>query len=432
MRGFSVLWLGQAVSILGTGMTGFAMTIWAWQETGQATTLALVALFNFGPSVLLAPVAGALADRLNRKLVIALSDTAAGIATASLLTLHLTGALEIWHLYALGAWSGAFSAFQFPAFSAAISTMLPKEQYVRASGMMSMAESGAQIAAPLLAAVFLATIGLAGVLVIDILSCVIAVLSLLLIAIPRPAVSAAGRASRGGIWPELSFGFRYILQRSGLLSLLLFFAAVNLIFTLGPVATSTMILARTAQDAVALGTVQTALGVGGLAGGVLLSVWGGPKRRVYGVLGGTLAMAVLGVIPFGLSNSLPLWLVFGFATVIFLPILNGCSQAIWQAKVPPDVQGKVFSARRVIAQLTGPLSLVVVGPLLDKVLEPGMRPGGALAALFGPLFGTGPGSGAALMLSFTGVVLVMIVVVSFLNPNLRNVETDLPDHDAPG
>ena len=136
MRGFTIIWFGQLISLLGTGMTRFALTIWAYQETGSATTLALVAFFSFGPVVLLSPVAGALVDRWNRKVVVMISDLAAGTTTILLLLLYTTGNLQIWHLYVMGALAGAFESFQFPAFSAAMTMMLRKEQYGRANGLM--------------------------------------------------------------------------------------------------------------------------------------------------------------------------------------------------------------------------------------------------------------------------------------------------------
>ncbi len=148
MTGFTVVWVGQMISMLGTGMTRFALTIWAWQLTGSATALALVGFFSFGPIVLFSPIAGALVDRWNRKLVMMLSDLAAGMSTVAIFVLYATGHLEIWHLYVAGAFAGTFESFQWPAYSAAITTMVDKKHYARASGMLSLAESISGIAAP--------------------------------------------------------------------------------------------------------------------------------------------------------------------------------------------------------------------------------------------------------------------------------------------
>ena len=176
MAGFSVVWVGQFVSMIGTGMTRFALTIWAWQVTGEATALALVGFFSFAPVVLFSPLAGAIVDRVNRKVVMIVSDLAAGLSTIVILLLHLTGHLEIWHLYAAGFFAGAFESFQFPAYSAAISTMVDKKHYTRANAMLGMAGSASGIIAPMLAVPFLAILGINGVMAIDVATFVFAVL----------------------------------------------------------------------------------------------------------------------------------------------------------------------------------------------------------------------------------------------------------------
>src|SRR3990172_8175444 len=181
MTAFTIVWFGQVISLLGSAMTQFALTIWAWQITGSATALALVGFFNFGPTVLLSPIAGALVDRWNRKLVMMLSDLAAGLSTVVILVLYATDNLQIWHLYIAGAFSGAFQAFQFPAYSASISLMMPKEQYARANGMISVADFGSGIFAPVLAALLLGAIGIGGVLAIDIVTFVAAIGALLFV-----------------------------------------------------------------------------------------------------------------------------------------------------------------------------------------------------------------------------------------------------------
>ena len=151
---FTIIWIGQVISLLGTAMTGFALTIWAWQITGQATALALVGFFAFAPALLVTPFAGALVDRWNRKFVMMISDLAAIVSTIVVLLLFWTGNSQIWHLYVTGAFSGAFGAFQFPAYSAAVTTMVSKEQYGRASGMLSTAQFASNIFAPIMAAIF--------------------------------------------------------------------------------------------------------------------------------------------------------------------------------------------------------------------------------------------------------------------------------------
>lgn len=192
MRGFLLIWIGQAASYLGSSIVTFGLTIWAWQETEQATALALVGFFSFVPTLLVSPFAGVLVDRLNRKHVLLLSDAGSALASLVTLLLYSAGALEVWHLYLLGAWSGFVGAFQFPAFSAAITTLLPKEHYARAGGMRSLLNSLAHIGGPALAGILLAFSSLSTLLVIDLVTFGLALLTLLPVQILPPADSQAG------------------------------------------------------------------------------------------------------------------------------------------------------------------------------------------------------------------------------------------------
>jgi hypothetical protein len=207
-----------------------------------------------------------------------------------------------------------------------------------------------------------------------------------------------------------------------------FFA--NLFGTFGFTVLAAMILARTGSNELTLGTVQSIIGVGGVIGGLVLSVWGGPKRLVHGVLIGLTLNALLGPTLIGLGQGLFLWAVGGFFFAFFIPILNGSNQAIWQRKVAPDVQGRVFATRRLIAQITAPLAMLMAGPLADFVFEPAMMPGGSLAATFGGLIGTGPGAGMGLMFLITGLLGTAFGLGGYLFPAIRNVEDILPDHEA--
>lgn len=427
---FSVISAGQAISLIGSGMTQFAITIWAWQKTGQATTLALTGFFGFAPVVLVSPFAGALVDRLNRKLVMMLSDLAAGLATIVLLALYMTNTLQIWHLYLLGAFVGMFQAFQWPAYSAAISMMMEKKDYARANGMLQVAQSGSGILAPILAGALIGFAGLSWVFVLDIVTFLFAIGTLLFIYIPQPQQSEAGKSGQGNLFQEAGYGFKYIWERPPLFWLQMVFFFLNLTATFGFTVMAAMILARTKNDSVILGTVQSAGAIGGVLGGLILSVWGGPKRRIHGVLAGMIANSAFGALFMGVGRSLPVWAAASFAGALIIPIINGSNQAIWQAKIPPDIQGRVFSVRRWIAQITAPLAMLLAGPLADQIFEPAMSPTGALAPVFGGLLGTGPGAGMSLMFLISGVLGIAVGLGGYSFPLIRNVETLLPDHDA--
>ncbi|MEJ5313231.1 MFS transporter [Anaerolinea thermophila] len=431
MTAFTLVWFGQVVSLMGSSMSGFALTIWAWKLTGSATALSLMAFFSFGPSILFSPFAGVLVDRWNKKLVMMLSDLAAGLATIVILILYSQGILQIWHMYIAGAFTGIFQSFQWPAYSAAISVMIPKEHYSRASGMMSLAEWGSGILSPVMAGALIGVIGVSGILIIDIVTFIFAIAMLLWIFVPPVPRSQESLEGQGSIFKEALFGFRYILNRRSLLFLQLVFFSGNLMSTLAGVLTSPMILARTGDNAAILGLVQSVGSAGGIAGSILISIWGGPKKKVYGVLGGWFLSGLLGEMLYGLRFGLPVWIAAAFFASFFGPIINSSNQAIWQSKVPPDLQGRVFSIRRMIAQITAPLAMLIAGPLADFLFEPTMKSNTSpLSTIFAPLTGTGPGAGMGTIIFLSGVVILGVAISGWMNPLVRDVETLIPDHDT--
>jgi len=430
MLAFVIVWLGQAISLLGTSMSGFGLTIWAYQITGKATALALVGFFFVAPMVFFSPIAGAIVDRSNRKLMMMVSDLAAGLVTIGILILYASGQLQIWHLYISSFITGTFQTFQWPAYSAAITLMLPKEQYGRANGMIELAGASSNIFAPILAGALLTFIGLGGILIIDVVTFVVAVGALLFVHVPQPARTVAGRAGQGSIWKESAYGFRHIFARPSLLGLQIVFLLGNLFSTIGYTVMAPMILARTDNNAVIFGSVQTIGAVGGVVGGLVMSAWGGTKRRVHGVLSGWGMSSLLGQVVMGVGKSLPVWGVGSFMGQFFGPIINGSNQAIWMAKVEPDVQGRVFATRRLIAWLVTPIATLVAGPLADLVFEPAMSKGGSLADTFGWLVGTGPGAGMGLMMVLSGLLAALVGFGGYAVRVVRDAELILPDHDA--
>jgi len=447
---FTIIWSGQILSLLGTAIGQFGLTLWAFDASGgQATPLALIGFFFTASMLIFTPVVGVMVDRADRKLMMMLSDLAAACVTLFVLLLYLSGALQIWHLYVGAFVAGTFQGFQWPAYSAAISTMLDKKHYTRANAMLETAGSASGILAPVLAGALIGPLGivvsntfdpafvanldgkpgLLGLLAIDLCSAAFAIGSLLFVHIPKPEHSAAGEQARGKFIHEAAFGFKYIFRQPSLLGLQSLFMIGNFFSTLGFAIFAPMILARTGSNELVFGSVQTAAAMGGVVGGIAIGVWGGFKRRVHGVLIGW-AVTGLGMVGFGVSQALPGWLVAGFCTSLVIPLINGSNQAIWQAKVPPDIQGRVFASRRMIAWIINPLGQLIAGPLADRALEPAMQEGGALAPFFGGLAGAGAGAGMGLQFALAGIFALLVGLGGYLFPAIRNAEDLLPDHDA--
>ncbi|MBC8262613.1 MAG: MFS transporter [Anaerolineales bacterium] len=429
MGTFFVIWGGQLVSIIGSGLTSFALGVYVYQITGSATSLGLVLLANSLPRLLFAPVAGALVDRWDRRWMMILSDTGAGLSTLVIWLLLATGKLQVWHIYLTAAASSFFGIFQEPAYRAATTLLVPKEHYGRAAGLVQLGSAIGQIISPILAGFLVVAIQIQGVILIDFATYIFAALTLAFIRIPRPEITAEGEAGRGSLLREAGYGWTYLKERSGLLGLLILFAFVN--FSLGFFSALFTPLILSFSTADVLGSILSVSGIGMVIGSIVMSAWGGAKRKVNSLMGAIflagLAFSLVGV------RAYP-WLigVAIFSFFMLVPIASGSSQAIWQVKVAPDVQGRVFATRSMIATMATPLAYILAGPLADKVFEPLMAADGALAKSVGAIIGVGPGRGIGLIFIIMGLLVTLATVVGYSHPRIRLVEDELPDFIADG
>lgn len=424
MKMFIIIWAGQLVSLIGSGLTGFALGVWVFLETGSVTPLALIALFSTVPHLVVAPFSGVLVDRWDRRKALIMSDSGSAVCTFVIAVLLYTETLEVWHICVTSLVSSCFSTFQWPAYSAATTLLVPKRHLARAAGLVQTAHSASGILAPVIAGVLIVTIQIWGVLIIDFATFLFALVTLLVVRIPRPQLTAEGQAGKGSFLREAAFGWSYIRTRPGLLALLFFFAGVNLSFASLNVLYVPMVLSF--ESPAVLGILESVGGVGMLFGGLTLGVWGGPARRVNGVIGFGLLIGAA-IIFLGVRPDVLLIAGASFSVFFALPLLNGCSQAIWQVKTAPDIQGRVFSIRRAIAWSTAPVSYLLVGPLADSVFEPVMTAEGIMAESVGQIIGVGPGRGIGLMFVIMGVLIMLVAAICFLYPRLRLVEDELPD-----
>ena len=425
MRTFLVVWFGQLVSQIGTAMSTFALLIWIYEHTGRATSVALLGFFWFLPVVALSPLAGVWVDRYDRRRIMLLADTGSAVITVGMLALYVGGALQVWHLYVAEVVSGVCWAFQGPAYTAATTMLLPRRHYARASGLRSVATFGADAVAPFLAGVAVVWLGIVGVLLIDLVTFLVAVATLATVQIPRPPVSAAHEPQTAGFLPELRAGLFYILARRGLLGLMGIYTGINLFAALTYYAIlPPLILARTGSDAITLASVQSALGGGAVAGGLVMGLWGGPRRKIHGVLAAAAISFFVGDLLLAIGRTLPVWLSASFIGAFFVPVMMASDLAIWQSKVPPALQGRVFAMRSAVRMSTMPLGYLFGGLLADNWFEPAMMPGGALAPVFGGLVGVGPGAGMAVMFLVTAIAGTAMSLTGYLVRAVREVESD--------
>lgn len=426
MKTFFVIWFGQFVSVMGTRLSAFALGVWVYQRTGSATQFALIALFTLLPTILISPFAGALVDRWDRRKTLILSDAGAAVGTLAIALLLFAGRLEVWHIYAANLVSSVFGAFQWPAYSATTTLLVPKQHLGRANGMMQISQAAAQIVAPGLAGLLLYLVSLYGVILIDFTTFLVALATLLIVRVPRPSAAAdVSRTAKRSLLREAIYGWSYITQRPGLLGLLIFFAVNNFMLGIVTVLVTPLVLSYTSTAV--LGTVLSVGGSGMLVGSLVMSAWGGFKRRVSGVYIFMMLSGVCMVLT-GLRPAPTLLAVIAFIYFFGLPIVTSSSLAIWQSKTAPDVQGRVFALRSVVATSTAPIAYLIAGPLADRLFEPLLRDGsGAFAGSVGRLTGVGHGSGIGLIFILMGVLTIFTTCVGILYPRIRLVDEELPD-----
>jgi MFS transporter, DHA3 family, macrolide efflux protein len=422
MKTFLLVWAGQVISLIGSELTGFSLGVWVYRQTGSVTQFSIIILATVAPGILLSPVAGALTDRFDRRTVMILSNLGSALGTLAIAALFFTGALRLWHIWTLMALISASSAFLIPAYSASVALLVPKRHLGRASGMVQFGQAAAEIVSPLLAGFLVLSIEIHGVLLIDFMTYGAAVATLLLSRVPSPA-PAAGR-ERVSLLRDVLYGWGYLRERPGLLALMLLFALTN--FALGVSNTLTAPLILSFADAGVYGRVMAAAGAGIFLGSLVMTVWGGPRRRILGVfaygfvLGGGLVLE-------GLRPDAALVACALFATSFAAPVANGCAVPILQSKTPPHVQGRVFATVRFTAGWSVPISYLLAGPLADRVFEPMMAARGPLASSVGAVIGAGPGRGIALMLVLAGALTAAATAASYFYGRLRLVEEELPD-----
>ncbi|MBD2489468.1 MFS transporter [Aulosira sp. FACHB-615] len=425
LRNFLIIWLGQLVSGIGSQMTGIALEIWAWETTGQATTLALVGFFGLLPSIIITPISGIIVDRYNRKLLMMFGDTVAVLATITLLFLYINNLLQIWHLYVAAAFVGTFSQFQYLAYSASVSLMIPKQHYTRASSLEFLSHHSAIIIAPALAGYFYQVIGLFGIWLIDISTFIVAISTILFIPILQPSQTAEKQED---FWQNLGYGVRYLTAHKSLLLLLV----INLLFffahDLGGSLYIPMILARTGNDTLVLGNLITAAGFGGVLGALIVNKWGGFKDKIRGILLGMMGVGLTKIV-FGLGRTLWVWIPPQFLCSLSFTAGGSADNAIWLAKVAPNVQGRVFAARSLLLQLASAVAVLVAGPLADKVFIPAFSQEGSMAGLLGGIFGAGTAGGLAMLYVICAVCMFLVGLAGLSVPLLRNLEKILPDYE---
>ncbi|MCU0520726.1 MAG: MFS transporter [Anaerolineae bacterium] len=387
---FFTIWVGQGLSLVGSQMGGFALVWWLTQASGgSATILATSSLVATLPLILLGPFAGALVDRWSRRRVMIVADSLVAAFSALLAVLAWNNALQIWHIYGIVFVRALGGTFHFAAMQAATSLMVPSDQLARVSGMNQVLRGALGIITPPLGALAMSVMPLYAIMGIDVATAAFAIAPLFFVPIPDPA--RGPRAAEGspglvrGLLVDVREGFAYIWRWTGLFIVLVVAALLNGVinpaFALMPI----LVKEHFGGDVLQLGWAESAWGIGLIVGGLLLSVWGGFKRRVYTSLLGLavagLSFATVGIAPAGLFK---LALAGLFVAGLSNPIINGPFLAILQSVVAPDVQGRVFTAVESLAGIAAPVGMLIAGPVADALgVQVWFLIGGIISAAMG-------------------------------------------------
>ena len=398
LRDFSLLWATQSLSQLGSTMTGFALTLWLYEKTGSALSTAMLTICTYLPYVLMSIFAGAITDRFDKKKTMLACDTFAAACTVLVLVLYKTDLLCVWHLYAINAVSGLMNTVQQPASEVAYTLVVPKEQYQRISGLQSLSRSLISIGSPLMAAAVYGAAGLGAVIILDLVSFSVAFMTLAC-AIQIPAVRA-GTETEENVLMLAGGGLQFLKENLLILHVILFMAGVNLIASAFDAVLPALVIPRCGNSV--LGIVTSCSGIAMVLGSLLVTIMKKPRDRVR-VIYQTMLFS-LGIENFVLALTRnPIWWCAGQVVGwILVPVMSANENVIIRNSVPVDLQGRVYACRNTLQFFTIPIGLALGGFLVDEICEPFMavQPSSSLPSL---LFGSGKGSGAALMMFVLGI-----------------------------
>lgn len=422
MRIFLIVWFGQFISLIGSKLSEFALSLWAYQQLGSMTHVAFLIVLLYLPNFLISPIAGSLVDRWNRRWAMIFSDSLSGVCSIAALVLTVTHQLQLWHIYVGVPILSVASAFQAPAYSAAIAQLVPEKQYGRANGMTELPLAVSRILTPLLAAVLMGVIQLRGILLIDSITFIVALATLISVRFPPMRAKTFAQSSKvKQLLSEAVDSWRYICAKPRLFRLWLFIIATY--FTIGMFDIAFWLLVLKFGSVTNFGIVVSSAGCGMLLGGMTISVWGRPRRRVLGILKLTaLQGVVIIVLGVGVKLSLVIASIGAFLYLFADPIIMGTNRAIWQQQIPQELQGRVFSALLMLQRGAMIPAYILTGLLIDRVFDPLLASHPEWQERLGLLFGQQAGTSICILLILLGIFKILLSAFAAQNSLLLSVE----------
>lgn len=405
LKTFIILWLTQALSSLGSSMTGFALVIWLYNDSGSALTTALLTVCSYAPYVIVSIFAGAISDKWNKKAVMLVCDSFAALTTVCVLVLFKTGSLEVWHLYILNALNGLMNSVQSPASDVAATLLTPEKHYQKTSAMRYFSNSLVSILTPVIAAAIVSIAGLDAVIAFDLATFAVA-FTVLLFFIKIPEVPQ-NESSKETLLQSAKGGISYLGRNKGILCMILFLSAINFIASIYNAALPALILSK--SNEAALGAVSSSVGIATLIGSVIATVFPKPKSRSKTICACLLVSMSTENFLLAFGNNTIAWCIGAVLGWLFIPLMSANYDVIFRSTVPKEMLGRVYSVRNTLQFFSIPVGYFLGGFLVDKVFEPFMA--GTENTLLLNIFGTEKGSGAALLFFVIGIAGVLVCAV---------------------
>ncbi|NEQ68259.1 MAG: MFS transporter [Symploca sp. SIO2D2] len=426
---FTFLWLGSFISSIGDCLSNFALDIWILQTTESINFYILGILFTTLPTFFLAPITGALVDRWPRRWVMIISEILSALCILAIALLFITDSLKIWHIFFLTSLNSTFSGFEILAFKSTVSLLVSPEDLARANGLNRVGDEIATLVAPILAGVLLTLVQIQGILLINCASFFLGLIPLLIVRIPELKMTSPDfDGDSSSLMSEITQGWTYLSNQTGLLSLIILRAIYSFISATGSILFVPLILNLTATNI--LGIILFIAGLGGVLGGIIMGTWVSLQERLAPLICGCMLGIGLEAIMSGLEPSLILITITAFLFVLTFTLADGSIQILLQKQVLPELQGRVFSLSNAVMSVAG-LAGIASASVVDPLLEPLMAFEGPWANGLGQIIGTGPGRGIGLMFIMLGVVAILTAAVAYRHTPLMQFEQETTTIDNP-
>lgn len=407
LRMFFILWSTQSLSQLGSTMTNFALTLWLYQRTGSALQTAFLSICSYAPYVCMSIFAGALSDRWDKRKVMLACDTFAACCTVTVLILLKNDLLEPWHMYLLNAVNGLMNTVQQPASDVAMTLITPKKHYQRTSGLRSFSNSLVTILNPVIATALFSFGGMDVVIYTDLVTFGVAFITLFLfVRIPQ----VANESKREPFLESVKVGLRYLRDNRLILVLILFLAGVNLVASAFDAVLPAFVLPRENGGETVLGIVTSCAGVATLVGSAIVTVLPAPKNRVRVIYITMLISLSTENFLLAFTRTPFLWCLGQVIGWLLVPVMSANLDVVLRATIPESMQGRVYSCRNTLQFFTIPIGFFLGGYMVDEICEPIMKNVSA-GSMLSELFGSGKGSGAAMVMFVLGIAGTTICLI---------------------